>query len=179
MRCKQILDENPGWDKGGRRLHLQPLSKTSDDIRSGHDHINPATQTGDLQVRSVNLHGCWQRGRQVATKTLQDYGHSVPFERMEKGKSFGMLCPFGDGKIVAIGALQEGESAEEVEEPSEASPPCASGGEHSESVNTKENTGLELEPDLQDLVGSELQTQRVGSGFIVVFDRRNILYFTF
>lgn len=71
MRCGQILAEHPEWDRTPQRLQLQSLSKASDDFRNSYDHINPAAWKGDTHVRSVNLHGCWQRGLGEGDKRRQ------------------------------------------------------------------------------------------------------------
>lgn len=149
-RINQILAEHPEWSRGSRRLNVQPISAAADNMSSKYDHLNPKSWQGDLSVASISRVTCWNEGRLQAAKILAEFGHTVPFDRMEDEKGYDMLCPFGSNKIVAVNGLVDGEDEDEELNGIANSPPPAS-----EDLEDETNVAGDYEPDFDDLVASE------------------------
>ncbi|KDN34732.1 hypothetical protein RSAG8_12206, partial [Rhizoctonia solani AG-8 WAC10335] len=66
----QIFSAYPGWNHTPYWLSL--------DGKSGVDHTNPSSWTGDVVVKNVNLYECWIQGQSQAAALLKQAG--VPFE---------------------------------------------------------------------------------------------------
>ncbi|KAG8750064.1 hypothetical protein FRC12_013091 [Ceratobasidium sp. 428] len=66
----EIFAAHPDWNRAPYRLSL--------DGKSGVDHTNPSSWTGDVAVGNVDLHASWLRGRSQAAVALTQGG--VPFE---------------------------------------------------------------------------------------------------
>ncbi|KDN38526.1 hypothetical protein RSAG8_09415, partial [Rhizoctonia solani AG-8 WAC10335] len=59
----QIFSAHPKWNRAPYRLSL--------DGKSGVDHTNPASWTGDVTVGNVNIYESWLRGQSQAAELLK------------------------------------------------------------------------------------------------------------
>ncbi len=94
-----ILAKYPEWDRAPRRFHLKPITnatKNTDDLMQEHDHINPASWTGDVNMQNVVLATCWKLGHETAETILSNLD-SGTVESLEKVKEAhnNILQPFG------------------------------------------------------------------------------------
>ncbi|KAF7798238.1 hypothetical protein EIP86_009455, partial [Pleurotus ostreatoroseus] len=157
-----ILHDHPEWDKGPRRLHMKPLELQGDDISSKVDHINPASWIGDVKVKNVNLHTCWLLGREKAEHELLESGILSPLADQNLAVTphpIDILRPFGDGKLVYIHGLQQGDVEEEYPLESNSSDTVSQSLEPTSSPDVtpacEAGSDLLCEPDLEDLVDHE------------------------
>jgi hypothetical protein len=107
--CAKILEENPDWVKGPRRITLRPWQENAGDVSAKVDHINPASWRGNVSVENVILLTSWEEGRRAAEEELRIAGLPAPFSDMDRCGGFDMFSPFGKGRMVLIGGLMEGE----------------------------------------------------------------------
>jgi hypothetical protein len=114
--CCRILAEHPEWVQGPRRLSIRNWRDDAGDTSAKFDHINPASWHGNVYVKDVVLLTSWTVGRRLAEQELQAANFPIPFTEMEKSGNVDMLCPFGDGKVVLINGLSEGEREEDEDE---------------------------------------------------------------
>lgn len=114
--CTSILAEHPEWEKAPRRLTLKAWREQAGDLSARVDHINPASWGGDARVRGVVLLTCWEEGRRIATAELKCAGYDVPFQGMDSGFGYDLLCPFGENNMVLLGHPTEGEREDDDEE---------------------------------------------------------------
>ncbi|KAG1830365.1 hypothetical protein EV424DRAFT_1580033 [Suillus variegatus] len=146
LLCSTLLAIHPEWKCTPRRLTLPSIVETpAGEVSQKYDHISPRSWKGDVHVQNVVLQTCWMNGRRNAEEELRSWCD--------------ILAPFGGGKVVLLDGLHVGEreeDAEEVEEPSHH-PESADGGTHG-AVN-QEVTDLDLEPDLEDMVNTELVSE--------------------
>ncbi|KAG8750285.1 hypothetical protein FRC11_010563 [Ceratobasidium sp. 423] len=68
----EIFSKHPNWNRAPYRLSL--------DGRSGIDHTNPASWTGDVIVGHVDLYSTWIEGRTQAAAILKQAGVSFEFD---------------------------------------------------------------------------------------------------
>ncbi|KAL6299447.1 hypothetical protein BKA93DRAFT_819930 [Sparassis latifolia] len=129
-QCSKILKEHPEWDRGPRRLHVKPLHQQGDDISAKYDHLNAVSWIGDVTVRNVVLQSQWLQGL---------------------GMPIDILHPFGDGKVVYVNGLRTGEAEEEYDLPVMQEQTGTAPG----SSDIELQTGISLEPDIEDLLGAE------------------------
>ncbi|EJD36471.1 hypothetical protein AURDEDRAFT_44063, partial [Auricularia subglabra TFB-10046 SS5] len=61
VECANIFARYPHWDRQPRRLRMPPMTADGEITRNA-DHINPASWTGDVSVRTVVVSTCWQLG---------------------------------------------------------------------------------------------------------------------
>jgi hypothetical protein len=149
--CSKILAEHPDWERAPRRIKMKAWRDESGDISAKVDHINPATWRGDVKVENVVLLTSWQEGRRLAEKELKEAGYGIPFEDMDNGNEYDILCPFGSGRVVLIDRMTDGEQSEEVDEDDITTSQDTS--DHPSSVlpdASSSETALP-EPDLEDL----------------------------
>jgi hypothetical protein len=107
--CCRILAEHPDWVRGPRRLSIRNWHDDPGDISTKYDHINPASWRGNVYVKDVVLLTSWTSGWRAAEQELQAANFPVPFTEMKRSGNIDMLCPFGDGKVILINGLSEGE----------------------------------------------------------------------
>ncbi|PPR07576.1 hypothetical protein CVT26_002325 [Gymnopilus dilepis] len=151
VQCINILEEHPEWGAGSRRLTLKPLSEDPDSVTSEHDHINPRSWKGDVNVSRVVLESCWKEGRRKAVEVLESAGLTAPFDKMDEAGGFDILCPFGGGKVVLVNgkidAAERDQTNEEADTsddtPDDVGPPAAN----------VPLDALDIEPDLDDIAG--------------------------
>ncbi|KAG6884618.1 hypothetical protein C0992_005991 [Termitomyces sp. T32_za158] len=148
VQCTKILEEHPEWGGQSRRLKAMPLPSGPEDITSQHDHINPASMSGNLKVNSVILRSCWQRGRQYAEKELRAAKIAPPFQSMECSGDFDILCPFGGNRMVLVDGLSAGEREETDEELGDSAFPTSN-----DTETVSQAFGEDDNPDLDDLAG--------------------------
>ena len=149
VKCVNILELHPEWGGEARRLGVGPLQGNVDNISSKYDHINPRSWKGDVCVNQVVLVGCWNEGRRNAETCLVSAGIDSSFDRMQREGGYGILCPFGGGKVVLVDGLRAGERDETEEEfdlPSVIETTTDSAGANPESV--------ENQPDIDDLAAT-------------------------
>ena len=116
VKCVNILELHLEWGGEARRLRLGPLQGNADDISSKYDHINLRSWKGDVRVNQVVLVGYWNEGCRNAETCLVSAGIDPPFDHMQREGGYGVLCPFGNGKIVLVDGLRAGERDETEEE---------------------------------------------------------------
>ena len=117
VQCVKILEIHPEWGGQSRRITVRSLEEQGNNISKKLDHLNPRSWKGDVYVRNVILRSCWQEGRRIAEIELREASIDSPFDEMENGDGFDMLCPFGAGRIVLInGPIVPGEEEETEEE---------------------------------------------------------------
>jgi hypothetical protein len=88
-----ILAKYPQWDRAPRRLKLPTLSRDSNTIPNGADHIKPASWRGNVKVKDVSLQTAWMRGRRFVE---EDCEILVPILwELEKNSEVDILAPFG------------------------------------------------------------------------------------
>jgi hypothetical protein len=114
--CCCILAEHPDWARGPRRLSMRNWRDDAGDTSTKYDHINPASWCGNVRVKDVVLLTSWTSGQRVAEQELQEANFPVPFTKMERSGNVDMLCPFGDGRLILINGLSEGEREEDEDE---------------------------------------------------------------
>ena len=105
VQCVNILELHPEWGGEAHRLHAAPLQGEAMDISSKYDHLNPRSWKGDVHVNQVVLVGSWNEGHRVAKEELEVGGVDSPFIRMQQEGGYGILCPFGNNKIVLVDGL--------------------------------------------------------------------------
>ncbi|KAG6819936.1 hypothetical protein H0H93_007260 [Arthromyces matolae] len=161
VQCTKILEEHPEWGGGSRRLKATPLPTSPEDVTSHHDHINPASMSGDLEVNSVVLQTCWQRGRMVAERELEAARIAIPFESMERSGGFNILSPFGNNKMVLVDGLSAGEREETTEEGGDSEPltPSSFEGDTLPGVEDAPGDSYEANPDFDDISGEVEMSQ--------------------
>ena len=146
VQCVNILELHPEWGGEARRLHAAPLQGDAMDISSKYDHLNPRSWKGDVRVNQVVLVGSWNEGRRVAEEELEVGGVDSPFIRMQREGGYGILCPFGNNKIVLVDGLR-GDEHDEGED--EGNVPAVIG----DGAPVVEDDAEGLQPDLDDLAG--------------------------
>jgi hypothetical protein len=151
VQCINILEDHPEWGGGSRRLTLKPLSKDPDSVSSKHDHINPKSWKGDVEVSKVVLSGCWREGRRTGEEELQKAGILVRFGWMEGEGGFDILCPFRHAKMVLVDGKVHEEEQEETEE--EADHPITA--DAPPATDSTPVDQLDIEPDVEDFAGVE------------------------
>lgn len=112
-RCCCILAEHPEWVWGPRWLSIRSWCDNPGDMSMKYDHINPVSWLGNVYIKDVVILTSWTVGWHLAERELQDAGFPVPFSEMERARNIDMLLPFGDGKIVLLNRLSEGEREED------------------------------------------------------------------
>ena len=148
VKCVNILELHPEWGGEARRLRLGPLQGNADDISSKYDHINPRSWKGDVRVNQVVLVGCWNEGRRNAETCLVSAGIDPPFNRMQREGGYGILCPFGNGKIVLVDGLRAGER-DETEDEFDLPPVIETGDSEDADPESVQN-----QPDMDDLAAT-------------------------
>jgi hypothetical protein len=101
--------QHPEWECGPWCLNLQSWQQQAGDVFTKVDHINPASWRGDVSVKPVVLTTSWYEGRHCAEDELNEAGWEAPFEQMVGDGGHDMLCLFGNGKMVLIDGLMDGE----------------------------------------------------------------------
>ena len=116
VECQKILAEHPKWDAAPKRLNLNTMSNLCDEeILQKYDHINPASWKGSCKVRDVVLRTAWDLGRDAAVAALEEASIDNPFPGMQATTGCNLLCPFGNGVIVCVGAGQHDDAEESGE----------------------------------------------------------------
>ena len=146
VQCVNILELHPEWGGEACRLHAAPLQGDAMDISSKYDHLNPWSWKGDVHVNQVVLVGSWNEGRRVAEEELEVGGVDSPFIQMQREGGYGILCPFGNNKIVLVDGLR-GDERDEGED--ERDVPAVIG----DGAPVVEDEAEGLQPDLDDLAG--------------------------
>ena len=115
------------------------------------DHINPASWKGDTRVGNVILRSSWDEGRRLAGTNLAAASIDNPFEMMEHGDGYDIMCPFGGNKMVLIdGAIAAGEEEETAEERDDMVPI-----EDVDRNVAEPSESEQFEPDLDDVADAE------------------------
>jgi len=146
VQCVNILESHPEWGGEARRLRVGPLQGDAMDISNKYDHLNPRSWKGDVRVNQVVLVGSWNEGRRVAEEELRVGEVDAPFIRMQQEGGYGILCPFGNNKVVLVDGLR---SDERDEGEDERDIPATIGDDTPAAADDIEG----LEPDLDDLAG--------------------------
>jgi hypothetical protein len=150
VQCVRILDDHPDWGGDSRRITVKSLEEQGSNILRKMDHINPKSWKGDTHVGDVILRSCWDEGRRLAEKNLAEAAMECPFQMMEDGDGYDIMCPFGGNKMVLIhGTIADGEREETAEEQDETVP-----GDEDDSV-AKPPESEQFELDLDDLADGE------------------------
>ncbi|KIM34749.1 hypothetical protein M413DRAFT_22994 [Hebeloma cylindrosporum] len=147
VQCVNILELHPEWGREARHLRVGPLQGDTMDISSKYDHLNPRSWKGDVHVNQVVLVGSWNEGCRVAEEQLKAGGVDPLFIRMQREGGYGILCPFGNYKVVLVDGLQ----ADERDEGEDERDVPAIIGDNSAPV--AEGDIESLQPDLDDLAG--------------------------
>lgn len=160
--CCCILAEHPEWVRGPRRLSIRNWRDDPGNTSSKYDHISPTSWRGNVYVKDIVILTSWTSGRHLAEQELQAANFPVPFEEMERSRSVDMLCPFGDGQVVLINGLSEGEREEDEDEQESDVPATASAPVHGfPNVTNPSKTNHEdseiLQPDIEDMASELLQ----------------------
>ena len=88
-----ILAKYPQWDRAPRRLKLPALSRDSNAIPNGADHIKPASWRGNVKVKDVSLQTAWIRGRRLVEA---DCDVLTPIlQELHENPDVDILAPFG------------------------------------------------------------------------------------
>ncbi len=95
-----ILTKHPEWDRAPQRLHLKPIMNDnidSNNLTQEHDHINPVSWNGDMNVQHVILATCWKLGQDLVEGSLATLDPQL-VEGLEKVEcaQCDILQPFGD-----------------------------------------------------------------------------------
>ena len=100
VECNAILAEKPEWDRGPRRLKLQPVYDKGA-IEGKVDHINTASWKGDVCLSNVDLRSAWMSGRRLVENDpeLACFNPRHTFETMESKPNVDLLNPFGTANI--------------------------------------------------------------------------------
>lgn len=160
FNVSRFFEVHPKWGGQSCCITVKSLEEQGSNISKKLDHINLRSWKGDVYVRNVILHSCWQEGRQMAENELCKALIDCPFCEMDKGDGFDILCPFGGGKLVLINsAIVPGEEEEMEEERDEVFPMVGLSG--CASTNMGEAT---MAPDLDNLVGYEEATYSTSTG---------------
>jgi hypothetical protein len=150
VQCVRILEQHPDWGGESRRITVRSLEEQGSNISRKMDHINPKSWKGDTCVRNLILRSSWDEGRRLGERILAAASMGNPFQLMEDGDGYDMMCPFGGNKMVLIhGVIVTGEEEETAEERDEA----VSAGDNNEAVTPPESE--QFEPDLDDVANGE------------------------
>jgi hypothetical protein len=148
VQCVNILESHPEWGGEARRLRVGPLQGDVMNISNKYDHLNPRSWKGDVHVNQVVLVGSWNEGCRVVEEELWVGEVDAPFIRMQQEGGYGILCPFGNNKIVLVDGLQSDER-DEGEDERDIQVPATIGDDTPAAADDIEG----LEPDLDDLAG--------------------------
>lgn len=88
-----ILAKYPQWDRAPRRLKLPTLSRDSNEIPKGADHIKPASWRGDVKVKDVSLQTSWTRGRRLVEEECEILTNIL--RELAENPDVDILAPFG------------------------------------------------------------------------------------
>jgi len=123
VQCVCILNDHPDWGGDSRRITVKSLEEQGSNLSRKMDHINPKSWKGDTHVGDVILRSCWDEGRRLVEKNLAEAAMECPFQMMEDGDGYNIMCPFGGNKMVLIhGTIADGEREETAEEQDETVP---------------------------------------------------------
>ncbi|KAI0717922.1 hypothetical protein C8Q72DRAFT_155136 [Fomitopsis betulina] len=164
IQCSQILQEHPEWDRGSRHLAIPSLDGQGDRVALSADNVNPKSWVGNVSVKGVLPQTCWYHGRHLAESDLEEFGVTFPLcdPQISTGSETipDLLRPFGDGKLVYLGGLRIGDTTEEqLEIPAGTLPTVGAPGLSPTPIDD-----CFLEPDLEDLLGSDDAVGRTRSG---------------
>ncbi|KAG8718339.1 hypothetical protein FRC09_012817 [Ceratobasidium sp. 395] len=155
----QHIDEiflvHPDWNRAPYRLSL--------DGKSGIDHTNPSSWTGDVVVGNVNLHDSWLRGRSQAAAALTQGGAPFAFDQailQTESPSIDLMRPSGSYPGIQVDTiepnLQPVAISELVDEPPTADSYSGSdlnsdlaGDTNNSSDNTSLNSSHSVDFDLE------------------------------
>jgi hypothetical protein len=88
-----ILAKYPQWDRAPRRLKLPTLSRDSNEIPKGADHIKPASWRGNVKVKDISLQTSWNRGRRLVEEECEILTNIL--RELAKNPDVDILAPFG------------------------------------------------------------------------------------
>jgi hypothetical protein len=138
-----ILAKYPQWDRAPRRLKLPTLSRDSNEIPKGADHIKPASWRGDVKVKDIYIQTSWNRGRCLVEEECGILMNTILWELAEN-PAVNILAPFGT--LLFDVPLADDDIDESLEYPSP--PPSVHG--------TTPNSGLddaEVRVEVEDALG--------------------------
>jgi hypothetical protein len=149
--------QHPEWERGPQCLNLQSWQQQAGDVYAKFNHINPASWWGDVSVKPIVLTTSWYEGCHCAEDKLNEVGWEAPFDQMVGGGGHDMLCLFGNGKMVLIDSLMDGERDENEEETDiQIVEPTVEG---KATTILHADPDLLFEPDAEDLTADELSHQ--------------------
>jgi hypothetical protein len=149
VQCVRILEQHPDWGGESRRITVKSLEEQGNDISRKMDHINPKSWKGDTRVSHLILRSCWDEGRRLGERNLAEASMDNPFQMMEDGDGYDIMCPFGGNKMVLIhGTIAAGEEEETAEERDEVVPVGDDGVMEPPEAE-------QFEPDLDDLADAD------------------------
>ena len=151
VQCVRILEQHPDWGGESRRITVKSLEEQGSDISRKMDHINPMSWKGDTRVGNVILRSSWDEGRRLTETNLAAASIDSPFEMMEHGDGYDIMCPFGGNKMVLVdGAIAVGEEEETAEERDDMVPI-----EDVDRNVAEPSESEQFEPDLDDVADAE------------------------
>ena len=93
----------------------------------------------------------------MAINKLKIHGYPYPFDKMDNGEGFYMLCLFGNHKVVLLDRLTDGEQEEDNEEIEMATPSAASSDKSAATQSQPpDNSTNVTSDDLEDLANNPL-----------------------
>jgi hypothetical protein len=150
VQCVCILEQHPDWGGESRRITVKSLEEQGSNISRKMDHINPKSWKGDVRVGNLILRSSWDEGRTLGERDLAEASMDNPFQIMEDGDGYDIMCPFGGNKMVLIhGAIATGEEEETADEWDDI---VLTGGDDNimEPLESEQ-----FEPDLDDVADAE------------------------
>lgn len=101
-----LMLKRPEWDRGHRRLKYFNTES--------HDHVNPASVTGNVIVGDVSLQHEWIAGHSDAVQILCSFGFTDA-PQLFSSSDFNLFCPIDSGKVVGV-SLSTDTSAVDISE---------------------------------------------------------------
>jgi len=138
-----ILAKYPQWDRSPRRLKLPALSRESQELPDGADHIKPASWRGNVKLKDVSLQTSWNRGRRIIEQECEGLKHVL--DCLDKLDDIDILSPFG--ALLFDAPLADDDIDESLETPVVAS-----------RINEIIDTGhdKDMRVDIEDELAAEL-----------------------
>ena len=70
VQCVKILELHLEWGSQSHCIIVKSLEEQGANITKKLDHLNPHSWKGDVHVRNIILHSCWQEGRLLSEEEL-------------------------------------------------------------------------------------------------------------
>ncbi|TFK71092.1 hypothetical protein BDN72DRAFT_856481 [Pluteus cervinus] len=88
-----ILAQYPHWDRGPQRLKIPAMTRDSQELPAGTDHIKPGSWRGDVRVYNVSPQTAWRRGRSLIEDEC-DFASPI-LSQLDNDPTVDILSPFG------------------------------------------------------------------------------------